>query len=154
MKEGLNMQIKPTDELNEILENTKPNQLDKYFKDNRKYMTDAPKSFYYYVKDVLYEKRIKLKDVYIAADVGESYGSKIITMEKHTTKRDLIIRFCIAGHFDWNQTDRALKLYGFNELYAKNTRDACLIVAINNRIFDLDKVNAMLVEKGLKPLEK
>lgn len=66
------MQIKPTDELNEILENTKPNQLDKYF----------------------------------------------------------------------------------NELYAKNTRDACLIVAINNRIFDLDKVNAMLVEKGLKPLEK
>lgn len=154
VREVFKMQIKPTDELNEILEDTKPAQLERYLKDNRAYMTDAPKAFYYYMKDVLNEKRIRLKDVYIAADVSESYGSKIITMEKHTKNRDLIIRLCLAGHFDWKQTDRALKLYGFSELYARNTRDACLIVAINNRMFDLDRVNDMLRKKGLPPLGK
>ena len=60
----------------------------------------------------------------------------------------------MAGRFNWKQTDRALKLYGFSELYAKNKRDACIIVALNNRMFDLYKVNDMLEEQGLKPLEK
>ncbi len=146
------MQKKPTDELNDLLENMKPNQLKSYFKDNRKYMADEKKAFYYYMKDVLDEKNIKLKDVYSFAGVTESYGSKILTMEKHTKDRDLIIRFCVAGHFNWDETNRALKLYGFNELYAKDPRDAVLIVAINNRIYDLYEIDEMLMEHGTKRL--
>ena len=148
------MQPKPTDELDKILEGTRPGQLDRYLRDNRSYMADDSKAFYYYMKNVLAEKTIKLKDVYIAADFSESYGSKIIRMEKHTKNRDVIIRLCMAGRFNWKQTDRALKLYGFSELYAKNKRDACIIVALNNRMFDLYKVNDMLEEQGLPPLEK
>ncbi len=146
------MQQKPTDELNDILENMKPDELDGYLKDNEKYLADGKKAFYYYFKDVVDEKNIKLKDIYVSAGVTESYGSKIITMEKHTKDRDLIIRLCIAGHFTWNETDRALKLYGFTELYAKEPRDACLIVAINNRMFDLYDIDEMLVSKGLKKI--
>ena len=132
------MQKKPTDELNDLLENMKPNQLEAYFKNNGKYMAD--------------EKNIKLKDVYSFAGVTESYGSKIFTMEKHTKDRDLIIRFCIAGHFNWDETNRALKLYGLNELYAKDPRDAVLIVAINNRIYNLYDIDEMLLEHGLERL--
>lgn len=146
------MEKKPTDELNELLENMKPDQLDAYFKENERYMADAKKAFYYYMKDVLDEKNIKLKDVYSSAGVTESYGSKIITMEKHTKNRDLIIRFCIAGHFNWDETNRALKLYGMTELYAKDPRDACIIVAINNRIFNLYDINEMLMRQGLEKL--
>ena len=146
------MQNKPTDELNNLLENMKPDQLDGYFKDNRKYLADEKKAFYYYMKDVLDEKNIKLKDVYSFAGVTESYGSKIITMEKHTKDRNLILRFCIAGHFNWDETNRALKLYGFNELYAKGPRDAVLIVAINNRIYNLYDIDEMLMEHGLDRL--
>ena len=146
------MEKKPTDELNELLENMKPDQLDAYFKENEQYMADAKKAFYYYMKDVLDEKNIKLKDVYSSAGVTESYGSKIITMEKHTKNRDLIIRFCIAGHFNWDETNRALKLYGMTELYAKDPRDACIIVAINNRIFNLYDINEMLTRQGLEKL--
>ncbi len=146
------MQKKPTDELNALLENMKPNQLDAYFKDNEKYMADEKKAFYYYMKAVLDEKNVKLKDVYSFAGVTESYGSKILTMEKHTKDRDLIIRFCIAGHFNWDETSRALKLYGLNELYAKDPRDAVLIVAINNRIFNLYDIDEMLLEHGLERL--
>ena len=146
------MQKKSTNELNNLLENMKPDQLDTYLKDNSKYMADDKKAFYYYMKDVLDEKNIKLKDVYSFAGVTESYGSKIVTMEKHTKDRDLIIRLCLAGHFNWDETNRALKLYGLSELYAKDPRDACIIVAINNRIFDMYEIDEMLVKQGLKKL--
>ncbi len=146
------MQKKPTGELNDLLENMKPDQLDDYFKSNEKYMADEKKEFYYYMRDVLDEKNIKLKDVYSFAGVTESYGSKILSMEKHTTNRDLIVRFCIAGHFNWDETNRALKLYGMNELYAKDPRDAVLIVAINNRKYDLYDIDELLLEHGLEKL--
>ncbi len=148
------MQNKPTDELNALLENVKPDQIDGYFKDNRAYMADGKKAFYYYMKDVIEEKNILLKDVYSFAGVSEKYGSQIIEMEKHTKNRDLIIRFCVAGHFNWDETNRALKLYGMTELYAKDSRDACIIVAINNRIYDLASIDDMLTERGLKKLSK
>jgi hypothetical protein len=146
------LQKKSTNELNDLLENMKPDQLDNYLKDNSKYMADDKKAFYYYMKDVLDEKNIKLKDVYSFAGVTESYGSKIVTMEKHTKDRDLIIRLCLAGHFNWDETNRALKLYGLSELYAKDPRDACIIVAINNRIFDMYEIDEMLLKQGLKKL--
>ena len=148
------MQNKPTDELNDLLENMKPDQLDGYFKDNRAYLADAKKAFYYYMKDTLADKNIKLKDVYSFAGVSEKYGRKILAQEGHSADRDLIIRFCIAGHFSWVETNRALKLYGLTELYAKNPRDACLIVALNNRIYDLARIDDMLTKKGLKKLSK
>ena len=150
--EGQNLQQKPTDELNNLLENMKPNQLNEYLKNNSKYMADEKKAFYYYMKDVLDEKNIKLKDVYSFAGVSESYGSKIVTMEKHTKDRDLIIRLCLAGRFNWDETNRALKLYGLTELYAKDPRDACIIVAINNRIFDQYEIDEMLLKQGLKKI--
>ena len=146
------MQKKSTNELNDLLENMKPDQLDSSLKDNSKYMADEKKAFYYYMKDVLDEKNIKLKDVYSFAGVTESYGSKIVTMEKHTKDRDLIIRLCLAGHFNWDETNRALKLYGLSELYAKDPRDACIIVAVNNRIFDMYEIDEMLIRQGLKKL--
>ena len=130
----------------------KPDQLDSYLKDNSKYMADEKKAFYYYMKDILDEKNIKLKDVYSFAGVTESYGSKIVTMEKHTKDRDLIIRLCLAGHFNWDETNRALKLYGLSELYAKDPRDACIIVAVNNRIFDMYEIDEMLIRQGLRKL--
>lgn len=141
---------KPTNELNELLENTKISQLDGYIKENRQYLADAEKTFYYYMKEILDQKHIKLKDMYIKASVSESFGGQVLRMEKHTADRDLIIRFCLAGRFNWQETNRALKLYGMSELYAKNPRDACLIVAINNRIFDLDAVNDVLKDKGFE----
>ena len=50
-------------------------------------------------------------------------------MEKHTKNRDLILRFCIVAHFQLNEINTALKLYEMKPLYAKDKRDACIIVA-------------------------
>ena len=144
------MQEKKTEELNELLVNTSPKQLSGYLKDNRDYMKSSDRAFYDYFTDVLKEKRIKLKDVYSFAGVDDSYGGQIIRMEKHSVNRDLIIKLCIAGHFNLVEVNRALKLYGMNELYAKEPRDACLIVALNNRIFDFIRIDEMLEEHGFK----
>lgn len=146
------MQEKATDELDKILANVRPEQINTYYKNNRQYMEEGKKAFYYYMKDVLESKNILLKDVYSFAGVTESYGSKILTMEKHTKNRDLIIRFCIAGHFLLGETNRALKLYGMSPLYAKDKRDACLIIAINNRKYDLFEIDNLLEEHGLPQL--
>ncbi len=143
------MEQKPTDELNKMLENMKPGELDGYLAQNRSFLTGDEKSFYHYMKNTVHEKGIKLKDMYAFAGFSESYGSKLLTQEKHTTDRDMILRLCLAGHLSWNETNRALKLYGFSELYAKDPRDACLIVEINNRVFDLYKINEELQKRGL-----
>ena len=145
---------KPTEELEELLERTSPGELNAYLKDNARYLADEKKAFYYYMKDMLEEHRVKLKDVYSFAGVSESYGSKILTMEKHTTDRDLILRFCIAGHLLLDETNRALKLYGMRELYAKDPRDACLIVALLNRNYDMGVIDSLLEEQGLLKITK
>lgn len=142
------MQEKPTNELEKMLESMKPGELSSYYKDNSQYLADDKKAFYYYFKDIVESKNIFLKDIYSFAGVTESWGSKIITMEKHTRNRDLIIRLCIAGRFSIEEINRALKLYGMNPLYAKDKRDACMIVAINNRIYDLSEIDDLLIRQG------
>ena len=143
---------KPTNELDEMLGSMKPGDLSFFYKDNSKYMADEKKAFYYYFKDVIESKNIFLKDVYSFAGVSESWGGKIVTMERHTKSRDLIIRLCVAGHFSLEELNRALKLYGMNPLYAKDKRDACLIVAINNRIYDLAELDELLENQGFTKL--
>ena len=61
---------KTTKELDNILEKLNPDQLDGYFRENDKYMVNDKKAFYYYMKDTLSKKNIKLKDVYSFAGVS------------------------------------------------------------------------------------
>jgi hypothetical protein len=60
----------------------------------------------------------------------------------------------VAAHCNWQEMNRALKLYGFNELYAKNSRDACIIVALNERIFDPARLDEILMEHHFEPLKE
>lgn len=143
-----------TKELDAKLKGIRPEEVDSFSEVNSKYLAHGAKAFYYYMKDVLESKNILLKDVYVRSDVTESYGGKIITMAKHTKNRDLIIRFCLAGHFTLTETNRALKLYGMTPLYSKSERDVIIIVAINNRRYQLSEVNEMLESHGFPILSK
>lgn len=146
------MQEKSTYEVEEILKSMRPDQLQQFYKENSSSMIDEKKAFYYYMKDIVEAKRIFFKDIYIQSGVSESYGEQLMRMEKHTKNRDLIIRFCIAGHFSVDETSKALKLYGMSPLYGKDRRDACLITEINNRHYDMFKIDERLEEYGLKKI--
>lgn len=143
---------KKTSDIDNIINSITPNQLDAFYKEQDKYLASGDKAFYYFMKDTVEAKNILLKDIYTQADVSESYGEKIIRMEKHTKNRDLIIRLCLAGHFSLIETNRALKLYGMSPLYSKNKRDALIIVLINNRVFRIHDVNDNLQKHKLDPL--
>lgn len=146
------MQDKATSELDMLLSDMKPNELPGYYKDNSQFMADEPRPFYLYFKTVLNKKNILLKDVYSFAGLSQSWGEKLVSQEKHSKKRDPILRLCIAGHFTLDEMNRALKLYGMSPLYAKEPRDACLIVAINNRMYDLADLDDLLEENGFEKL--
>ncbi len=142
----------PTAVLFKKLDGIKMEDIPHYLEENRAELKDDSKAFYYHMKNTVEKKGMLLKDVYLSAGVTESYGGKIITMEKHTKNRDLIIRLCLAGRFDLTETNRALKLYGMSEFYPKISRDACIIVAINNHIFDQLSVDECLRAEGLRTL--
>ena len=70
------------------------------------------------------------------------------------TERDYILRFCFALGLNLRDTQRALKLYGMRELYAKDPRDIVLIVAVNKKIRSVDQVNELLQENGQELLRE
>ena len=109
-------------------------------------------SFGDYFRNVLLTKNITQQTVFLNADIGEKYGYKLISGEKHTKQRDVIIRLCFAGEFTFNETQRALRLYGMSPLYARIKRDALLINAFNKHIGNIIDLNQFLKEQGEAPL--
>ena len=104
-----------------------------------------------YMRMKFKEIGILQQDVFLAADLPERSGSKLLYEQKHTTQRDTILRLCLAARFDLNEADEALILYGMAPLHARIPRDAAFIVAIQNRVYDIHDVDAILRENDLPP---
>ena len=104
-----------------------------------------------YMRAKFREKDVLQQEVFLAADLSERYGYKLIAEEKHTTQRDVILRLCLAAHFRLDETQEALILYGMAPLLGRIPRDAAFIVAFQNRIYDIHDVDAILRENDLPP---
>lgn len=146
------MQEKDTNELENTLGKTHLSDYDKYLKNNKDSMLSESNSFSTYVKELMNKKGIKQQEVFLKADVPERYGYKLLSGEKHTKQRDVIVRICYAAEFTLNETQRALRKYGMAELYAKDERDALIMIAFNERPGSIIDVNTMLKSHGLQPL--
>ena len=143
---------KTTDKLNDILKKTKPDQIDSYLATWKDDLVTEGKPFADYMRQVLKKKGLRQQEVFLSADIPEGYGYKLIAEEKHTRRRDIILRLCIAGHFSVAETERALLLNGMSPLYATVPRDAVLIVAINQGIHETHAVDQLLTGHGMDPL--
>ena len=141
-------EIKTTGTLTNQLKEAKPSDLPAYFEENADSLASGEKPFVAYMRERFNEKKLRRQDVFLKADISEGYGYKLLSEEKHTVQRDVILRLCLAGEFSLLETQRSLKLYGMSELYAKIPRDAVLIVAINSRRYDVAEVDALLAENG------
>ena len=129
----------------------KPDGLPQYLARNADMLVRSERPFADYMRMKFREKGIQQQDIFLAADLSERYGYKLISEEKHTTSRDTILRICLAARFDEIETDEALTLYGMAPLHVRNPRDVAFIVAINNRIFDIHDVDTILRENNLPP---
>lgn len=122
--------------------------------DKNKLVDEVTKTeFSDYVKDIIDKKGFKIKDVIHNAYLSESYGRHIIGGQVKCKDRDNILKICIGGNFDILETNRALKLCGLAPLYAKNKKDAIIMVAINNKKYDIDYINDLLIENNLEALD-
>lgn len=146
------MEEKKTKELNDILGRTHLSDFEKYCKDNKESMNEDAEAFSIYIKDILAEKKITQQRVFLKADIPERYGYKLLSGEKHTKQRDVILRICYAAELSLEETQRALRKYEMPELYAKIPRDAFLMIIFNERPGSIIDVNELLLQHNLEPL--
>ncbi len=146
------MSEKNTNDLKEVLGRTHLSEFDKYCNENKDSMNNDEDSFSIYIKDLLANKGITQQSVFLNADIPERYGYKLLSGEKHTKQRDVILRICYAAELSLNETQRALKKYEMPELYPKIPRDALMMIIFNERPGSILDVNALLKKNGMEPL--
>ena len=140
--------------INEKLWSVRPEELAGFFDAHNKELITSPRPFADYMRIKFREKGVLQQNVFLAADLSENYGYKLIAEEKHTRQRDVILRLCMAARFQLEEVQEALILYGMAPLHGRFPRDAVLIVAIQNGVYDMREVNAMLESCGQPPLVK
>ena len=144
--------IRKTDELEAKLRKLKTGEFVKYMEDHKEDFILNDKEFEIFMKEMMASKDIKLKDVFLRADISEKYGYKLLSGEKRTRQRDAILRICYAAEMSVDETQYALKLYGMPELFASVPRDAMLMIIFNDRPGNIIDVNSILMDNGMQVL--
>ena len=111
----------------------------------------SPRPFTDFMRQTFRKKRLPQKEIFIRADLDDRYSYKLISGEKQTQQRDIILRICLAAEFTLGEAQEALVLYGMAPLYEKVRRDTAFIVAFSNRIYDIHDVDTILRENDLPP---
>ena len=145
------MNEKRTQDLEKVLGSTHISKFEAYCRENKDSMNDED-AFSIYVKELILQKGFTQQKVFLNADIPERYGYKLLSGEKHTRQRDIILRICYAAYFTLEETQRALRKYEMPELYAKIPRDALLMIAFNKRPGNILEVNELLKNNGFDSL--
>lgn len=146
------MKEEHTSDLLRLLENTSLDGMEEYLNSHENpAVSDRP--FTDYLRARIRAKKLKQQEVFLRADLPEHYAYKLLSMERRTAQRDYILRLCLGATLSVKETSRALTLYGMSPLYPKAARDAILIIAINNGVFDPHEVNRLLEQHGEPPLK-
>ena len=146
------MKGKSTDELEKTLGSTHPSGASEYLRENEESLLPENHAFADYMREMLKEKQLLQQEVFLRADIPERYGYKLISQEKHTKQRDIILRICYASEMTLEETQKALRIYRMPELYAKVSRDALIMIAFNERPGDVIELNQFLKQNGMEPL--
>ena len=141
-----------TEELENVLQNIHPGNFSGYLAQEG---VTEPEAFPFgdYFKSLVGEKGLQMKDIFIWADIPERYGYKLLSGEKHTQQRDIILRLCYAAKLSPDEVQRALKLYGMSPLYARFPRDAMLMIVFRDRPGNILDVNTLLRKNKLEVLK-
>ena len=141
----------PTENLEDALAGMKPSGLGPFLRDHEDALLTENDSFSSYMKETISQKQRKLSEVFLEAGVDNLYGYRLLSGERHTLNRDIILRICLGAGFTFRETQRALRLGGYPELYPRRKRDAVLSVAIREGL-STDKTDTLLTQYGLEPL--
>lgn len=146
------MKEKSTDELEKQLKKTHTSEASQFLKENEESFHNEEFPFAEYMRKTVKEKKLLWQEIFLKADIPERYGYKLISQEKWTKQRDIILRICYAAEFSLEETQKALRIYGLPELYIKIPRDALIMISINERPGTVIEVNSFLKKNGCEPL--
>lgn len=146
------MNEKDTFELDRVLKSKHLSEVEDYLKEQADSILSEDRPFGNYMKSIIKKHHLKQQDVFLWADIPERYGYKLLSEEKRTRQRDVILRICYAAEFTLEETQRALRIYEMPQLYSKIPRDAMLMVCFNERPGSIIEVNAFLKKYQMEPL--
>ncbi len=126
------MKKKNTKELDDILGKTHISDFDKFCVEQKGSMDPEQNAFSEYIKDLLKEKKVTQQMVFLKADIPEKYGYKLLSGEKHTRQRDVILRICYAAELTLEQTQRALRKYEMPSSMQKSREMLFLCLFLRN----------------------
>ncbi len=135
----------------EQLLRTRPEEFRSFLEEHGDSLIRSPRPFADYMRRKFIEKGISQQDVFLAADLSERYGYKLISEQKHTARRATILRICRAAQFRPEEVQEALTLYGMAPLHGRIPRDMAFLVAFAGRVYDIHEVDAILRENDLPP---
>lgn len=122
----------------------RPEELSGFLDAHREELLTEPRPFATYMRETFRKKGVLQQNVFLAADLSENYGYKLISEEKHTINRDTILRLCLAAGFSMPETQEALILYGMAPLYVLLPRDVVFLTAIRHGIREVHQVNELM----------
>ena len=146
------MPTKTTEELEKVLGKTSVSKAADFLKENTEDLLSTDKPFAEYMKRLLKEKNLYQQDIFLRADIPDRYGYKLLNEEKRTKQRDVILRLCYAAELTLDETQKALKIYGLPQLYARVPRDALIMIVFNKRPGGIIEVNTYLKKNGVETL--
>ncbi len=135
-----------------VADGLRTEELDAFLERHGPEMITGPRPFADYMRGKLREKGMLQQNVFLAADLSENYGYKLIAEEKRTRQRDLILRLCFAARLRPEEAQEALLRYGMAPLWWRFPRDAVLLAALGSGIRELQAVNRLLAQHGQRPL--
>ena len=133
--------------LNDI---TTQSSIHAFFSENENEFAD--KSLSAYLNEMLRKHTVKKSELFRRAGLeGSNYGYELFSNDKKTPSRDILLRLCLAFPLSIDETQHALRNAGLAILYPRDMRDAYILFAIKNN-YDIDRLNALLDEKGLQSM--
>lgn len=100
-----------------------------------------------YLNSMIAEKDLKISDLIRRSGLNENYAYPILNGRKNPA-RDKVLALCIACGMSIKETNHALKLADKGSLHPKYSRDAYIMICINNGMTDVTEVNLYLDSKG------
>ena len=139
-------------ELYEKVTNMKNEQAGQFMEENADVFIKPETAFAEYMRTLIRNKNLTFQNIFLQADISEKYGYKLISQEKHTRQRDIILRLCYAAEFTLEETQEALRLYGMPELFVRIQRDALIMIAFTDRPGSVIELNEYLQRNKVSPL--
>ncbi|MDR0313446.1 MAG: helix-turn-helix domain-containing protein [Treponema sp.] len=119
-----------------------------YIKKNKK-----PGSFAHALDKKREEKGLSPSELYKKANIDRRLYSRFMGPEGRHPSKNTTISFALALGLDRKEFDELLQTAGF-ALSNTSSRDVCIMYCLENSIYDIDDVNALLFAIGLEPLTR